>query len=186
MRARGVLLGILVVAAAAGAGAVEAAPRDAAPAATTLLRLHGIGPLRIGMTRAAAVATGWLAKPHKGCSLGGPPLPVDYRLAGPKAPEGVRGTAEFMHGRLRDLAFSAGVRTSTRVTVGHTTVGQMVHRYRRAGYVASSQFADTFGGRFVTVRHHGSRREVLSAFANGRSTDHAIVTLAVPSVPVCE
>lgn len=148
--------------------------------AAVLLRLDGIGPLRLGMTRASALRTGWLAHRGTGCELGGPPLPVTYRLAGRHAPRGVRGVAEFDRGRLRNLSFSRGVSTATGVAVGQTTARTMVARYRRAGFSASSQFVSTFSGTFVSVRRH--RRDVIAGFA-GRRT---ITTLAIPFVPVCE
>jgi hypothetical protein len=188
MRPRAVLVGVGVsIAAGAAASGVAGMPRDAVPAsAPTLLRLDGIGPLHIGMTRAAGIKAGWLAKPQMGCELSGRPYPVVYQLTGAKAPSGLKGTAEFYRGHLLVLAFSDGVRTSTRVTVKHTSVAQMVHRYRDAGYVAQSHYIDTFGGRFVNVSRRGGGDTIISAFSEGKSTDHAISTLAVPDVPVCE
>ncbi|MCP9834982.1 MULTISPECIES: hypothetical protein [unclassified Cyanobium] len=119
---------------------------------------------RIGMGRAEAVATGWLSDSGIGCELGGPPLPVVYRLKGPKAPAGIVGTAQFERGTLRVFAFSAGVRTTFGV----------------AGLTATSVYDETIAGRFVTVNRGG--QQVLGAFANSS----AIATLAVPYVPVCE
>lgn len=154
------------------------------PAATApdprVLRLDGIGPLKLGMTRADAVRTGWLTGRRNGCPLGGPPLPIVYRVAGPKAPDGVRGLAEFQGGRLRTLSFDRGVRTALGVRVGRTTVTRMVERYRKAGYTAKAQYIDTFQGTFVHVSRNG--RRVLGGFATGR----VVGTLGLPSVPVCE
>src|SRR4051794_19400411 len=151
----------------------------AAPAATTL-RLDGIGPLHRGMTRADALATGWLTDRRRGCELGGPPVPIVYRLAGPKAPSGLRGTAEFSRGHLRTIAVSRGARTVTGVTAGRSTIGEMVARYRSAGYDAGARYDSTFQGTFVTVKQHG--REVLSGFAR----KNVVGVLAIPFVPVCE
>jgi hypothetical protein len=69
-------------------------PASTAGAATTLLRLDGIGPLKLGMTRAAALKTGWLADRAPGCELASP-RPITYRFTGPKAPGGLRGSAQF-------------------------------------------------------------------------------------------
>lgn len=155
----------------------------AGPAASdTLLRLNGIGPLRLGMSRSAALATGWLAHRTSGCPLGGPPLPIVYRLAGRRAPRGLSGTAEFDGGKLRVLSFTRGVHTRVGVTVGRTTVGAMVHRYRAAGFRASAQYLSTFQGTFVTVRRSARGPQLLGAFASA----NVVETLAVPDVPVCE
>jgi hypothetical protein len=148
--------------------------------ASTVLRLDGVGPLRLGMTRTAALATGWLAERKPGCELGGPPLPITYRLTGRHAPNDLRGAAEFRGGRLRGLSFTAGVRTATGVAVRTTTTATMVARYRSAGFTASAQFVPTFGGTFVDVRRGG--RQVLGGFAHRR----VVTTLAIPRVPVCE
>src|SRR4051794_32653470 len=96
--------------------------------AVTTLRLGGIGPLELGMKRSAALATGWLGNRGTGCELGGDPLPITYRFTGPSAPRGLVGTAEFRRHRLRNLAFSRGVRTGRGVRVRVTTTSRMVSR----------------------------------------------------------
>jgi hypothetical protein len=57
----------------------------------------------------------------------------------------------------------------------------MVHRYRRAGFSASSQYVSTFGGRFISVKRH--RKTVISGFARKH---RKLQILAIPLVPVCE
>ncbi len=162
------LLGCLLFAPATSAGA------------TTTLRLDGVGPLKLGMKATAARQTGWLADRRPGCELGGPPLPVTYRLTGRRAPGGIRGVAEFNRGRLTGLSFSRGVRTAAGVTVGVTTAARMVARYRAAGFSASARYDATFQGTFTNVRR--GTRNVLGGFGEG-----AVVSfLAIPSVPVCE
>jgi hypothetical protein len=158
------------------AGSVSAESRPSSP----VLRLDEIGPLRLGMSRAEAVATGWLSDPGPGCELAGPPLPVVYKLKGPKAPPGIAGTVEFDRGTLRVMAFSAGVRTTFGVAIPGGTVNDLVKRARAAGLSATSTYDQTFAGRFVTVNQKG--KQVLGAFA----TQSAIETIAVPYVPVCE
>jgi hypothetical protein len=153
-------------------------PASAADAATTLLRLDGVGPLKLGMTRAAAVKTGWLADRAPGCELASP-RPITYRFTGPKAPGGLRGSAQFDSGRLSVISFSRGVRTRVGVGIGAPTA-RMVSKYRNAGFGASSMFSPTFAGTFVTVKRGG--RQVLGAFAKGGH----VKSLAVPAVPVCE
>jgi hypothetical protein len=152
----------------------------ATASATTLLHLDGVGPLRLGMSRTAAVATGWLSNRGRGCELASP-RPVTYLLAGRRAPGGLRGVAEFDSGKLTDLSFTRGVRTATGVRVGQTTSARMVARYRAAGFLASASFVDTFGGTFVRVRRRNGG-DVLGAFTRGR----VISTIAIPAVPVCE
>jgi hypothetical protein len=180
--------------AASAAGAITAAHGDgtgaspvASQAAPTTLRLDGIGPLRLGMTRAAALRTGWLARRGTGCELGGDPLPITYRLSGARAPTGVGGTAEFdgASKRLTNLSFTRGVRTATGVVVGQTTARGMVNRYRDAGFTARAQFVDTFLGTFVTVTRRGQQR--IGGFANRRpSARRPISTLGIPFVPTCD
>jgi hypothetical protein len=153
-------------------------PVSAADAATTLLRLDGVGPLKLGMTRAAAVKTGWLADRAPGCELASP-RPITYLFTGPKAPGGLRGSAQFDSGRLSVISFSRGVRTRVGVRIGAPTA-RMVSKYRNAGFGASSMFSPTFAGTFVTVKRGG--RQVLGAFARGGH----VKSLAVPAVPVCE
>jgi len=148
--------------------------------AATVLHLDGVGPVRLGMTRTAALATGWLANRAPGCELASP-RPVTYRFTGSRAPAGLRGTAQFDGGVLTNLSFTRGVRTAAGVTVGRTTTARMVARYRALGLLASARFDSTFEGTFVTVRRRNGR-QVMSAFAERR----AITTLAVPAVPVCE
>jgi hypothetical protein len=169
-----------VLALAAMAGAALTVPANAAGGPdTTVLRLDGIGPLHLGMTRTAALGTGWLARRRSGCPLGGTP-PITYRFTGPKAPRAINGSAEFENGRLTTLSFTRGIRTSTGVTVGRTTTARMVARYRAAGFVASARFDDTFQGTFVRVRRNG--RDVVGGFGE----DRVLTIVAIPAVPVCE
>jgi hypothetical protein len=149
-------------------------------AAPVTLRLNGIGPLKLGMTRAAAVSTGWLAHRGTGCELGGKPFPVTYRLSGAKAPNGVSGTAQFVQGRLQVLSFSKGARTRAGVAVGQTTTGRMVNAYRQAGFSASARFDPVFGGTFVTVKRHA--RNVIMGFAQ----HGVVISLGIPFIPVCD
>lgn len=152
----------------------------AAPAhGATLLRLDGIGPLKMGMSRTAGLDTGWLSNRHPGCELGGKPYPIGYRTSGPSAPKGLKSFVEFNSDRLTSLTATAGVRTPVGVRIG-TTVSNMVKRYRAAGYGASSTYSDTFGGTFVRVTRNG--KQVLGAFAENRK----VTELAIPFVPVCE
>jgi hypothetical protein len=162
-------------------GAAALSSTSGAAAATTRLHLDGIGPLKLGMTRTAALATGWLANRRPGCELASP-RPIDYRFSGPNAPRGLHGSAEFRRGRLRNLSFTGGVRTATGVTVGRTTTARMVARYRSAGFAASAQFVSTFGGTFVRVRRRSGGADVIGGFARRRT----VTTLAIPVVAVCE
>jgi hypothetical protein len=169
----------ILVAAAITGSALAVQPPAASPASRTVLRLEGIGPVRLGMTRTAALATGWLAGRGSGCPLGGTP-PITYRFTGAKAPRAIRGSVEFVDNRLSTMSFTAGVRTSTGVTVRRTTTGRMVARYRAAGFMASARRDSTFQGTFVRVRRHG--RDVVGGFGAG-----SVVTIvAIPAVPVCE
>jgi hypothetical protein len=157
-----------------------AVPAGGVTARATVLRLDGIGPLKLGMTRTAAVATGWLAHGGSGCPLGGKPYPVTFKLDGPHAPRRLRGSVEFVGGKLHDISITAGARTATGVVPGTTTVARMLSAYRRAGYSASSRYDSTFSGTFVTVTRRG--RTVLEGFASGR----VVGTLAIPALATCE
>lgn len=184
-----VLTAIAAFTATAAVPAVAGAdgPPGARAAATTLLRLDGIGPLRLGMKRAVALRTGWLARRAPGCELGGPPLPITYQLTGARAPAGIVGTAEFngTSGKLTSLSFRRGVRTATGVVAGQTTATGMVNRYRDAGFSARAQFVDVFAGTFVTVRRGG--KQVIGGFARGRaSARRPLAQLGIPFVPTCE
>lgn len=174
---------------AAAAAALTAAAGPAGAQAAQTLRLDGIGPLRLGMTRAAALRTGWLAQRGRGCELGGPPIPITYRFTGPRAPSGLVGVAEFSGrtGRLRNLSFTRGVRTATGVVVRQTTARGMVTRYRDAGHPVRALFVDTFGGTFVTVRARRGGAQAIGGFAPGRAAARRpLTTIAIPFVPVCE
>jgi len=171
---RASLLGAVVVLLAAGSAAADG------NSSVQVLRFDGIGPLHLGMTRAEAVATGWLAKPTTGCELAGTPLPVVYSLTGPKAPAGINGTVEFDRGTLRVFAFSAGVKTTFGVAIPGGTASDLVKRARAVGLSATSVYDKVFAGRFVTVKRGG--KQVLGAFAE----KSALSTIAVPYVPVCE
>jgi hypothetical protein len=169
----------LLVVAAITASALALQAPAATPASTTVVRLDGIGPLRLGMTRTAALATGWLAGRRSGCPLGGTP-PITYRFTGARAPRAIKGSVEFVDDRLSTMSFTAGVRTSTGVTVGRTTAARMVARYRAAGFTASARFDGTFQGTFVRVRRHG--HDVVGGFADAG----AVSIVAIPAVSVCE
>jgi hypothetical protein len=119
-----------------------------------------------------------LADRAPGCELASP-RPITYLFTGPKAPGGLRGSAQFDSGRLSVISFSRGVRTRVGVRIGAPTA-RMVSKYRNAGFGASSMFSPTFAGTFVTVKRGG--RQVLGAFARGGH----VKSLAVPAVPVCE
>lgn len=164
---------------ALGFAVVLAAPAQAA----TRLRLDGVGPLRLGMGRPAALDTGWLSGRRTGCPLGGRPQPIDYALDGRSAPAALRGTAEFRGGRLTSVTVTGGARTATGVVPGTTTWPSMVRRYRRAGFRVSARYATTFGGTFVDVRRRRGGATVLGGFAEkGRP----VSVLGIPFVPTCD
>lgn len=150
-----------------------------AGAALTTLRLDGIGPLKLGMSRTAAVATGWLSDRSPGCELASP-RPVVYQLRGAKAPSGLRGSAEFSAGKLTNVAVRRGARTALGIRPNGNTPAGMVRAYRRAGFAAKARFDDTFQATFVTVSKDGE--QVLSGFASGRK----IELLSVPFTSTCE
>jgi len=152
---------------------------DAASTPTTL-RLDGIGPLKLGMSRTAALKTGWLAHRGKGCELQGPSLPVTYTFTGAKAPKGLEGTVQFTGDKLDNVAISKGASTAAGVTIG-TSTKTMVARYKAEGMTVKSSFETTFGGTFVTVERKGNL--VLGAFAE---KGKAISVLGLPFVGVCE
>lgn len=165
------------IAVAVVAGAIGV-PTAASAAQPTTLRLDGVGPLRLGMTRASAVRTGWLSHRSSGCEVASP-VPVTYRLDGAKAPKALNGSAEFSRGRLRTLTFGGGVRTTVGVRVGSTSA-DLLSRYRAAGFTATSRYEELFEATFLTVKRE--RRQVLGAL----STNGRVTQLALPAVLVCE
>jgi hypothetical protein len=150
----------------------------AGSAATPLMRLDGVGPVKLGMTRSAAVSTGWLANKTLGCELASP-RPVVFQFTGPKAPAGLKGSASFVGGKLVNVSFRRGVRTRLGIRPGVSTAGAMVRAYRRGGFWVTSVFDSTFQARFVTATRGGRS---IAAVA-GRAV---IDTLAVPRIEVCE
>jgi hypothetical protein len=148
-------------------------------AASQLLRLNGIGPLKLGMKRADALSTGWLAHKTKGCELS-TPRPIAYSLTGPSAPAGVKGTIEFQSGKLIAMSFTKGVHTAAGVNVGQTTSAQMIGDYTGGGFSASAAVSTMFGGTFTTVKHSG--HVVLQGFGPKK----IVTQLAIPAVQVCD
>lgn len=154
----------------------------AAPAqGATLLRLDGIGPLKLGMSRTGGLGTGWLSNRGTGCELGGKPYPITYQLKGAEAPAGIDGSAEFRSGKLAIMSFRGGVKTAAGVVPGKTTVTGMVTRYREAGFKVSARYDETFAGTFVNVKRKGGK-QVMSGFADKK----VVEILGIPYVPVCE
>lgn len=163
-----------------GAGVVVVALTAPATgsAATPLLRLDGIGPLKLGMTRAAAVSTGWLANKTLGCELASP-RPVVFQFTGPKAPAGLKGSASFVGRKLVNISFRSGVRTRLGIRPGVSTARAMVRAYRQGGFWVTNVFDATFQARFVTATRGGRS---IAAVASGAVID----TIAVPRIEVCE
>jgi hypothetical protein len=159
--------------------AIAAAPAHAA----TLVRLDGIGPLKLGMSRLAALDTGWLGARHTGCKLGGKPYPIDYSLTGGKAPTGIGGSAEFTDGKLANMSFTKGVRTATGVVPGVTSWPNMVQRYRDAGYRVSARYDSTFVGTFVNVKRRKGAAAVMIGFAE---KGKPVGMIGIPYIPLCE
>jgi hypothetical protein len=175
------LLPVLAVVAAVLALPLAATARPSAdPARFPVLRVDGIGPLRLGMTEAEAKATGWLSGKGTGCELGGLPLPVTYKLLGMRAKPGIAGTVEFQGGKLRSMAFTKGVRTTFGVAVGISTTAAMVARGEAAGFEGVARYDDTFAGTFVALWRFGIHK--MGGFAEKK----VVTVIGIPYVPVCE
>jgi hypothetical protein len=179
------LLAVSVVLFSGVSAAVAAlpGPASATTVATTsqqTLRLNGIGPLKLGMSRTAAVKTGWLSNRSTGCELGGPPLPIVYRLKGAAAPKGIAGSVTFNGGKLTNVSLDKGVRTDAGVTVGTTTLKQMVARYRSRGYKVNTDVSNVFGGTFVRVAK--GTRSVIDGFGSGT----IVTSLGLPFIATCD
>lgn len=159
-----------------GMTALLAAPAQGA----TLLRLDGIGPLKLGMARTAALDTGWLSGRQTGCKLGGPPYPITYRLDGGAAPAAITGSVEFNRGELTSVVAEKGVRTATGVVPGRTTWTSMVTRYRNAGFKVSARYDDVFQVTFVQVKRRGDY--VMTGIAENK----VVTMIGVPFIPLCE
>jgi hypothetical protein len=153
-----------------------------AAAATTVLRLNGIGPLKLGMSQRAALSTGWLAHRSRGCPLGGPvALPVVYQFRGPRAPTGLTGSAQFDQGKLSIVTVGRGARTQQGVTIG-SSAARAVKRYRAAGFSAKTQFSPDVAATFLTVTRHSKTVPVLM----GIVTRGRVTSLSVPFVAACD
>lgn len=142
------------------------------------LRLNGIGPLTLGMTRPAAVATGWLANPGPGCELSGPNRKV-YDFTGPQAPAGLVGSASFTDGKLVNINFRKGVQTHVGVRPGVSTRPAMVAAYRQAGFTVRDRFEPVFQTRFITAKRGG--RSVEATTRAGK-----VYQLSIPLIEVCD
>jgi hypothetical protein len=149
----------------------------------TLIRLDGIGPLKLGMSRMTALETGWLGPRSTGCTLGGKPYPVDYALTGAMAPAGIKGSAEFQQGKIANMSFTGGVRTATGVVPGTTSWPSMVKKYRAAGFKVRARYDSTFVGTFVTVKRKKGAPVVMTGFAE---KGKAIGQIGIPYIPLCE
>lgn len=160
-------------------GASIACLLDVSGSTAAVLNSEGVGPLRLGMSLSAALRTGWLADRGRGCPLASP-VPTTYRLAGPHAPRTIRGDAEFLKGRLTNMSFTRGIRTTNGITLARSTTGQMISRFKGEGFDVLSEFDSTFDGTFVAVRR-GSHM-LIGGFAPKRK----LTILGIPNVPVCE
>ena len=147
----------------------------------TLLRLDGIGPLKLGMARMVALDTGWLNDRQTGCPLGGKPYPIGYALNGASAPAAIDARAEFVDQKLQTITASKGVRTATGVVPGKTTWASMVTRYRNAGFKVSARYDDVFQLTFVHVKRKGGK-PVMTGIAENKIVD----SVGVPFIPLCE
>lgn len=160
-----VLLPCLVVSQAAGARA-------------PVLRLNGIGPLSLGMSRPTAIATGWLANRSLGCELASP-RPVVYSLTGPRAPRGIAGSVSFVGEKLVSVSIRRGAQTGLGIAPGRSTVRAMVATYRSHGFRVTNRYEATFQARFVTASRAG---QTIGAVASKSTID----SLGIPHIDVCE
>ena len=184
------LISAVVVTAPAGADrsapdAVVAARRTASP---TTLRLDGIGPLRLGMSRNSAYAFGLLRSSTETCLGAKPPLPVSYASDGPRATPGVRFTAYFTGGRngkLTHVMVYDGARTELGIRPGVSTAAQMIARYKRAGYTVKTEWRGDLGATFVNVTRRG--KPVMTGMVNARLSAKRtpLFLVAVPSYFGC-
>ncbi len=142
------------------------------------LRLTGIGPLTLGMTRPAAVATGWLANPQAGCEFYGPTA-RGYDFTGPQAPAGLVGNASFTNGKLVNISFRRGVQTHVGVRPGVSTRQAMVRAYRQGGFVVTDRFQPVFQTRFITARRGG--KSIQATTRAGK-----VFQLSIPLTEICD
>ena len=184
------LLAAVVVAAPATAD--RSAP-DAAAAARrapsgTTLRLDGIGPLRLGMTRNAAYKTGVIRSHSDTCLDRKKPLPISYGSDGPRVAPGAKFISYFRggrNGRLTHIFASSGVRTQLGIRPGVSTAPEMIRAYRRAGYTVRSRTRRDFAGvTFLDVLSRG--RVVMTAVTNGTARSKTpVLGIGIPSYFDC-
>lgn len=184
-----VLIAAFAVAAPAGADRPDPAAAASAKrrASGTTIRFDGIGPLRLGMTRSKAYATGTIRTAAETCFDSPAPRPVNYSSDGPRNAAGARFQAIFRggrNGRLTHLLFVSGVRTELGIRPGVSTAAQMAAAYRRAGYTVSTTFDSSYNSTFVAVRR--GRRALMTGMATGRLRAHKpLHSIGIPGNFVC-
>lgn len=164
---------------ASGATTSTTAPATGAP----LLTETKLGPLQIGQSLTDAKATGWVGTDIGTCELAGTPPPGTYgfSLDGSSAPKGLDGSISVVDNKIAVINVRGGAQMANGVTIepfGTWTPDLAMKALNQAGYDI------TYG----TLLQQNDLAKATSPDGNHYqlSLTEAGVTVAVPSIEVCE
>ncbi|MEI2811331.1 MAG: hypothetical protein V9F00_14355 [Nocardioides sp.] len=155
--------------------------------ATDTPRLSGqaLGPIELGMSRRAALATGWLGDAQETCSdiIGGGAEPGEYsyELDGEQSPGSLSGQVEFFDDRVTMIQVNSEVELPNGVTFDTGWDNPTAEReFTERGYSFSSgEFFDSNDA--ATVRSPGG-----DEFGMYFSYSEGSAVVAIPDVTVCD
>lgn len=155
--------------------------------ATDTPRLSGqaLGPIELGMSRRAALATGWLGDAQETCSdiIGGGAEPGEYsyELDGEQSPGSLSGQVEFFDDRVTMIQVNSEVELPNGVTFDTGWDNPTAERVHRTGL----QLLLRGVLRFERPRRRCALQAATSSGCTSR-TPRAAPSLAIPDVTVCD
>ncbi len=160
----------------AGATSSTVGPAEPAePASGLVLTPTGLGPLELGMTEAAASATGAIGPLGPGCE------PSGSRSA-PLAGSAATGSADFVDGVLGSIFVTGGAPTEEGVAVGDSLAALEASYAGRAQVLVDRSVERIFGVWTVTVsRNDGGSYGMLVDPAT-----QTVTRLAIPLTSLCD
>jgi hypothetical protein len=165
----------------AGATTTTAHPTTTTGPKAGALRLQPgrLGPLHVGMTQAAATATGLIGPFEPGCELSSPP-PQAARLLAP-----LDGFVEVQDGVVTTIAVGAGAPTAPGGVRTGDPLDSARAAFEAAGYEVSidESTAEVFGDWFVSVTDGGT---AVYGFGAGAEAPHELGLVYTPDLLACE